>query len=88
MMIRRRRPWNLKVGQAVRHPTLGLGKILELSKTGTNTRAIVEFRRSGQKTLILEYARTAGAGLEISAKLRDVVALCECGILGGDIRGG
>ncbi len=46
-----------QVGQAVRHPAFGVGKILELSKTGTNTRAIVEFRGMGRKTLILEYAR-------------------------------
>jgi len=45
------------VGQAVRHPTFGVGKIVDMSKAGTNTRAIVDFRSSGRKTLLLEYAR-------------------------------
>jgi DNA helicase II / ATP-dependent DNA helicase PcrA len=43
-------------GQKVRHPAWGVGKIVELSNSGTNTRAIVQFP-IGQKTLILEYAR-------------------------------
>jgi DNA helicase-2/ATP-dependent DNA helicase PcrA len=46
-----------QIGQAVKHPTFGVGKIVDLSKAGTNTRAIVEFRISGRKTLLLEYAR-------------------------------
>jgi DNA helicase-2/ATP-dependent DNA helicase PcrA len=46
-----------QIGQAVRHPTLGVGKIVDMSNAGTNTRVIVEFRSSGRKTLILEYAR-------------------------------
>ncbi|MFT3786787.1 MAG: 3'-5' exonuclease [Tepidisphaeraceae bacterium] len=47
-----------KRGQTVRHPSFGLGTIAELSEMGsTGTRAIVEFRRFGRKTLILEYAR-------------------------------
>jgi len=41
----------------VRHPTFGVGKIVDMSKAGTNTRAIVDFRSSGRKTLLLEYAR-------------------------------
>jgi DNA helicase-2/ATP-dependent DNA helicase PcrA len=45
------------VGQAVKHPTFGIGKIVDMSKAGTNTRAIVDFRASGRKTLLLEYAR-------------------------------
>ncbi|MGD0461021.1 MAG: UvrD-helicase domain-containing protein [Tepidisphaeraceae bacterium] len=45
------------IGQAVKHPTFGLGRIVDLSKAGTNTRAIVDFRVSGRKTLVLEYAR-------------------------------
>jgi DNA helicase II / ATP-dependent DNA helicase PcrA len=45
------------IGQAVRHPTFGIGKIVDMSKAGTNTRAIVDFRSSGRKTLLLEYAR-------------------------------
>jgi DNA helicase-2/ATP-dependent DNA helicase PcrA len=49
-----------RVGQMVRHPAFGVGKILEMSKTGANTRAIVEFRGMGRKTLILEYARLEG----------------------------
>lgn len=44
-------------GQMVRHPTFGVGKITEVSDVGQHTRAIVEFRLAGRKTLILQYAR-------------------------------
>ena len=44
-------------GQRVRHPTFGVGRIIDLSDMGKQTRAIVEFDRAGRKTLILEYAR-------------------------------
>jgi DNA helicase-2/ATP-dependent DNA helicase PcrA len=44
------------MGQKVRHPAFGIGKIVEMSNSGTNTRAVVEFP-VGRKTLVLEYAR-------------------------------
>ena len=43
------------VGQRVRHPAFGAGKILELSG-GSNAKATIDFDRAGRKTLILEYA--------------------------------
>ena len=44
-------------GQMVRHPTFGVGRIVDISNMGQHTRAVVDFPRSGRKTLILEYAR-------------------------------
>ncbi len=44
-------------GQTVRHPQFGLGTIADISEMGQHTRAIVEFRQAGRKTLILQYAR-------------------------------
>jgi transcription elongation factor GreA-like protein len=41
----------------VRHPTFGVGKIADLSNAGAQTRAVIDFRSAGRKTLILEYAR-------------------------------
>jgi len=44
-------------GEMVRHPTFGVGRISDLSESGSNTRAVIEFNAAGRKTLILEYAR-------------------------------
>lgn len=45
-------------GQTVRHPSFGVGTIVDMSDAGSSgTRAVVEFRRFGRKNLILEYAR-------------------------------
>jgi DNA helicase-2/ATP-dependent DNA helicase PcrA len=49
-------------GQLVRHPTFGMGRIVEISDMGSQTRAIVEFNRAGRKTLILQYARLEAVG--------------------------
>jgi DNA helicase-2/ATP-dependent DNA helicase PcrA len=49
-------------GQLVRHPSFGLGRIVELSEVGQNSRAIVDFNQSGRKTLILQYARLEAVG--------------------------
>lgn len=46
-----------EVGQRVRHPAFGLGRVLSLSSSGSSTRAQVHFERFGMKTLILEHAR-------------------------------
>ena len=49
-------------GQMVRHPTFGIGRISDISDMGQHTRAIVEFRTAGRKTLILQYARLEPVG--------------------------
>ena len=49
-------------GQLVRHPQFGIGKIVEISSMGQNTRAVIEFNRAGRKTLILQYARLEPVG--------------------------
>ena len=46
-----------KTGQLVRHPTFGVGRIAELSESGSRTRAVVVFNTAGRKTLILEQAK-------------------------------
>ncbi|HEY1683688.1 MAG TPA: UvrD-helicase domain-containing protein [Tepidisphaeraceae bacterium] len=46
-----------RVGILVRHPSFGLGRISDLSDTGSGTRVSVQFNTVGRKTLILEYAR-------------------------------
>jgi DNA helicase-2/ATP-dependent DNA helicase PcrA len=51
-----------RLGQAVRHPTFGVGKILELSGAGSKTRAVIDFGRAGRKTLIVEAARLERVG--------------------------
>ncbi len=50
-------PMDFHVGQRVKHPTFGVGEIVDLSKSGTGRKAIVDFRISGRKTLLLEFAR-------------------------------
>ena len=49
-------------GQTVKHAIFGIGKIAEVSDIGQQTRAIVEFRTAGRKTLILEYAKLEPVG--------------------------
>jgi DNA helicase-2/ATP-dependent DNA helicase PcrA len=49
-------------GQAVRHPTFGIGRIAEVTDMGSQTRAVVEFNTAGRKTLILQYARLEPVG--------------------------
>jgi DNA helicase-2/ATP-dependent DNA helicase PcrA len=49
-------------GQLVRHPSFGVGRIAEVSDTGTQARAVVEFNTAGRKTLILQYARLEPVG--------------------------
>ncbi|CAN5437295.1 DNA helicase PcrA [soil metagenome] len=44
-------------GQLVRHPTFGLGRIVDVTDMGQHTRAVIEFNQAGRKTLILQYAR-------------------------------
>ena len=44
-----------RVGQRVRHPKFGAGKILDLSG-GSNAKATIDFATGGQKTLMLDIA--------------------------------
>jgi DNA helicase-2/ATP-dependent DNA helicase PcrA len=49
-------------GQMVKHPTFGVGRIAEISDSGKQTRAVVDFKAAGRKTLIVEMARLEPAG--------------------------
>jgi DNA helicase-2/ATP-dependent DNA helicase PcrA len=49
-------------GQLVKHPSFGIGRVVELSDMGQHTRAIVEFNQAGRKTLVLQYARLEPVG--------------------------
>jgi DNA helicase-2/ATP-dependent DNA helicase PcrA len=44
---------DLHVGQSVKHPTFGIGRIVDLS----HTRVIVDFPISGRKTLLLDFVQ-------------------------------
>ncbi len=48
---------SVSVGQQVRHPQFGLGRISDVAGMGQHTRVVVSFATAGVKTLILEYAR-------------------------------
>jgi len=47
----------LQVGQRVEHDRFGYGKILSMEGEGSNRKAIVDFEKSGQKTLLLKFAK-------------------------------
>lgn len=49
-------------GQLVKHPKFGMGRILEISDMGSQTRVDVQFNQAGKKTLVLEYARLEAVG--------------------------
>ena len=48
---------DLQVGQRVEHDRFGYGKILSLEGDGPNRKAVVDFENSGQKTLLLKFAK-------------------------------
>jgi DNA helicase-2/ATP-dependent DNA helicase PcrA len=50
-------PW--RVGQSVMHPTFGAGVIVGAEGRGPDARVQVNFRKSGLKWLMLEYAKLA-----------------------------
>jgi len=52
-------PW--RVGQSVLHPKFGAGVIVSAEGRGTEARVQVNFRGSGLKWLMLEYAKLAPA---------------------------
>ena len=47
----------LQVGQRVEHDRFGYGTILSLEGEGPNRKAVVAFEKSGQKTLLLKFAK-------------------------------
>ncbi len=47
----------IRPGREVRHPMFGTGRVVSVSYDGTRTRAVVQFDRSGRKTLVLEKAQ-------------------------------
>ncbi len=50
-------PDGLPPGTLVRHPTFGLGRVINVRPVAAQTRAQVEFSEVGVKTLILQYAQ-------------------------------
>ncbi|MBI2508601.1 MAG: ATP-binding domain-containing protein, partial [Betaproteobacteria bacterium] len=52
-------PW--RVGQNVVHPTFGSGVIVNAEGRGADARVQVNFKNSGLKWLVLEYAKLAAA---------------------------
>lgn len=49
--------YNFRVGQLIRHPSLGIGKIVEALPSRENSRVVVQFKSGARKTLVLKYAR-------------------------------
>jgi DNA helicase-2/ATP-dependent DNA helicase PcrA len=45
------------IGQRVRHPAFGIGKILDLSNSSIAPKAVVHFEKFGRKTLVLNMAK-------------------------------
>jgi len=50
------------LGERVEHATFGRGRVVAVSGTGQNARAVVDFERFGQRTLLLSYARLERVG--------------------------
>jgi DNA helicase-2/ATP-dependent DNA helicase PcrA len=46
----------LKKGMMVRHETFGRGKVVDVTGTGDNRKAVVDFDEAGLKSLILKFA--------------------------------
>ena len=49
--------YDLKVGQRVEHATFGFGTIISFDGNDANAKAIVKFDDSGEKTLLLKFAK-------------------------------
>ena len=45
------------LGQMVRHPKMGLGRIYEIMPSRNNSRVVVQFTNGSRKTLVLQYAK-------------------------------
>ncbi len=50
-------PNDIQVGMTVRHHTFGEGKVLSISRENNNLKATIFFRTTGQKTLLLKFAK-------------------------------
>ncbi len=48
---------NLEAGMQVEHQKFGFGQVVEVDKTGANTKAKVNFANFGEKTLLLSFAK-------------------------------
>ena len=46
----------LRAGVLVRHPTFGMGRVVDVEQAGSNARAVIDFSRFGRKVLRLGYA--------------------------------
>jgi DNA helicase-2/ATP-dependent DNA helicase PcrA len=44
-------------GMLVRHPLFGVGRVEEYVDNGDNSRAVIDFRKVGRKTLVLAFAK-------------------------------
>lgn len=44
-------------GVLVRHPVFGVGRVEDYFENGENSRAVIEFRKVGRKTLVLAFAK-------------------------------
>ncbi len=47
----------LEVGQRVEHAKFGFGKVRELDVNGTDRKAVIDFEKAGEKTLLLSFAK-------------------------------
>lgn len=50
-------PQSIQSGMLVEHVRFGRGKVLQVEGDGTNRKAVVFFKTSGQKQLLLKFAR-------------------------------
>lgn len=48
---------SLSAGDQVEHNRFGIGKVISISGSGNDAKAVVEFRNLGTKTLLLKYAK-------------------------------
>lgn len=48
---------HLEAGMEVEHPKFGLGKVIHIDTSGTERKARVNFARTGEKTLLLSFAK-------------------------------
>jgi DNA helicase II / ATP-dependent DNA helicase PcrA len=53
---------SFRSGQIIRHPTFGTGRIVEVSPSGGQTRAVIDFGKMGRKTIYLDYAKIEVVG--------------------------
>ncbi|MGB3465790.1 MAG: UvrD-helicase domain-containing protein [Cyclobacteriaceae bacterium] len=47
----------LEEGMKVEHPKFGFGEVLEIDRQGSNQKAVVNFDKAGEKTLLLSFAK-------------------------------